>query len=763
MSPFGSFFLTCLLLQSGITVQPFFGPENVSARAPDRGARADNDDSSTATTRKHARDSLVNGIPVDASSLSAQAPAAKRSRRSNGQTPAANGASRGAKSGDAMDIDESSTKREPASTSSPSATGASQHVANAQDTEMDMDSGESKTNLFHRGAQGELAETMTGATNSVHVMAASANANANLGAGGGGRASSEAGSAIAAATGTVAGSSAAGNFNNGEEPVAGTSPAAAAAAAPDTDLSLPNAHGEQLHDQQHQQQQQQQIDQQLEDQVQAQAQTQIQVIATLKDGRSVGVQSDKVTDLGPETAVLRVPGKNVTHALWSPRDPALLATGGDALCRLWALPTNPTASLGLARSAQLQQPHPHPHPHPHTHTRHSNPDVHQQSSTSPNGHVNGNTNGNGANGSNANNDSAAAHVLNLDPSSIVDLYDASPDSKVTAMAWSPDGAQIAVAMSSQAGGRTGEVTIHSKSGTLIDELPGGMETVTHLSWNPSGSLLLGISHSDENNSTLMVWELVNSLAIEPFNLDSAILDATWLDDRSFMICGDNLIAETSVQESMIGPLRARTDLGDSREWSQICYDAVTQTTAIAACDSGVLALLDASGALHFAQAHAAQITALKFQPLANPNALAYDAPRLFATGGEDGSIKLWDAKKPIELVHELELGKESQTLALSFTPDGYLIAAASWGTILFWNAEAGGAPRAAWDGSKVGWQLHGAGINGHRDAETGDVAMTDDDDAAALPSLSWDADGGKIAFGIKEQVRRDYGCAFEVC
>lgn len=58
-------------------------------------------------------------------------------------------------------------------------------------------------------------------------------------------------------------------------------------------------------------------------------------ILTLTDGQSVGIQSDTVNDLTPNTSLLTLPEKhNIMHTAWNPQN-SVLATGGDALCRLW--------------------------------------------------------------------------------------------------------------------------------------------------------------------------------------------------------------------------------------------------------------------------------------------------------------------------------------------------------------------------------------------------------------------------------------------
>lgn len=50
-------------------------------------------------------------------------------------------------------------------------------------------------------------------------------------------------------------------------------------------------------------------------------------------------------------------------------------------------------------------------------------------------------------------------------------------------------------------------------------------------------------------------------------------------------------------------------------------------------------------------------------------------------------------------------------MAMSFTPDGFLVAGANWNRALIWNAEAGGLPKASWKGD-LGTLTNGLLTNG---------------------------------------------------
>ena len=407
---------------------------------------------------------------------------------------------------------------------------------------------------------------------------------------------------------------------------------------------------------------------------------------TLTNGCSVGVQSDKVTELGPETTVLTVPDKSVTHAVWNPRHPVLLATGGDALCRIWTVVGSRSAST-LASSSSTE-----------------------------------------------------------DATQYVDLLEASDPSIVTAMSWSPDGETLAFANHGPQPDVQGNVTIRTKAGVVQDEMPGANGWVLNLSWNPSGTLLLGLVHSgDDADSTLVLWDIRNGQLMQPFEIGQAIIDVIWIDDRHFTVCGKNFIAESIIEGQAITALKSRDEAEVNQEWTKIGYDRISRTKAIVAESTGTLALVDPSGHIHVTTAHDRVITSLVYQPISNPSAFSDLAPRLLATSSVDGTIKVWDARRPFTIIHTLDLDHTTPPLAMSFTPDGYLIAAASSNKVVIWSAEHGGTPKASWKGKDGQWQAQPP-HQASRDT------IVEGEDYPPTHSLSWDADGGKLAYGLKDQV-----------
>lgn len=412
---------------------------------------------------------------------------------------------------------------------------------------------------------------------------------------------------------------------------------------------------------------------------------QARMMPTLTNGHSVGVQSDKVAELGPETTLLTVPdGKHVTHTAWNPRDPNILAVAGEALARIWNVATKRSQSSDLAQPAEYH-----------------------------------------------------------------DLLDPFETALVTTVAWSPNGEVLAIATKDCQKGalvQIGLVSLFSKRGTSIDELPNTEDGIISFNWSPTGALLLAIISSGEVESTLVIWNVENPEIKSYLKLDALVRDAAWTDQSHFMVCGHDIIGYCSFDGQNITLARNRAEQEQAHRWSHIRFDYATRTTAIAAEDESVLAVISSSDELFTTIAHEEEITALEYRPIPNLLSLSPSSPCLLATSALDGKIKLWDAQKPFNIITTLELGKETPPMAISFTPDGYLVAAANWNKVLIWNPEYSNTPKASWKGELGHWQSLATNGLDH------DSGIGEEDEQIPQHSLSWDADGGKLAFGLRNQV-----------
>ncbi|KAL8949197.1 MAG: hypothetical protein Q9222_004674 [Ikaeria aurantiellina] len=411
----------------------------------------------------------------------------------------------------------------------------------------------------------------------------------------------------------------------------------------------------------------------------------------LTNGPSVGVQSDKVVSLGPETSVvLPLPQKNVLHTAWSPTDPLLLAVAGDALCRIWTLPDSP--------EAMRARPNPN--------------------------------------------------------NQYIDLLEPGDESTVTAMAWSPDGQILAVATRNDDTERAGEVSLWSKSGKSIDSLVVAQDMILAFRWSPTGSYLLGITASGHAASTLILWNVQSQQAFPAHRFDCVATDAVWCDERAFIVCGYSLVAECVIDSPETFSVHQRTEPEVHRNWTYVRYDTVHKIAAFAAEDSATLAFLESKNGFNTVTAHTAEITAIAFEPVLDPSSRHPASPSRLATSSLDGDIRIWDASS-FSPLYPLEFGRVNPPMAISYATNGRLLAAANGNRVQYWDAETSRIPRAVWTGPPL--PILGTVFGNKREDGSGGMFMDRDsgigeEEDVSTHSLSWDATGERLAFGIGNQV-----------
>ena len=226
------------------------------------------------------------------------------------------------------------------------------------------------------------------------------------------------------------------------------------------------------------------------------------------EGPSRGTQVEKVRDLTQGTVFLRLgadessaeAGENPIVLLceWNPRDPAILATAGtDALARIWTLPCG----------------------------------------SAP--------------------DSEASHVEPASRSFISIVEEDLPrNATVSALAWSSSGDLIALGTEL---GNKSRVSIWSVDGTSMHRFDGLDSPVTNLCWSPNNNFLLAISPDVSkglgNVGTLIHISspsMVNSMSyVLDHDLRTDNLDATWISETEFLLCGGDLLASFRCTEQGI--------------------------------------------------------------------------------------------------------------------------------------------------------------------------------------------------------------------
>lgn len=266
------------------------------------------------------------------------------------------------------------------------------------------------------------------------------------------------------------------------------------------------------------------------------------------DGPEQGTQVEKVEELTPNTTFIRL-ADDATHpeattsaasastspattenapillqCEWNPKDPsALAATGTDALARVWTV--SRTTTPGQSQD-----------------------------------HV--------------------SHAHNL----------ISPDTPrtttVTALAWTSDGSAIAVAadLGSQAA-----VNIWSAEGIHVQSMEVPEPPVVKLLWNPSNTGLLAIS-PEKGGAVVTVYSSLTGTSLSHHlpnqDIGATPLDATWIGDSDFLLCGGDLLVCLHCTDSSIVQVR-KFETKDDDSFSQVLFDWRSRLAATSS-DKGVL-------------------------------------------------------------------------------------------------------------------------------------------------------------------------------
>jgi len=415
---------------------------------------------------------------------------------------------------------------------------------------------------------------------------------------------------------------------------------------------------------------------------------------TLTNGHSVGVQITpaKVADLKPTCTILAVAEANhVTQTLWRPWDPSILAASGEHFCGLWKV-----------------------------------------SGHDDRGHV----------------QHTPCHTL----------IDRSDNARVTALAWEPGGSLLAVATYSESE-LAGLVRVYdAQHNIFLDTLPAAQKIVTSLRWQSVGAKLVGFAC--DVDSTLLLWDLSAPHAVaEPASVivPGQVYDAHWAyHGNSSIICaaGDGVIYQCRAVSDLSLEQKWTSDPPGQDQWTFVRCSWWSDDTAIviaAAAESSSLWV--PSRNILMRRVHAAEITALELRPnqMIHPiQSSAYE----FATSSMDNKIKVWRLghnNDHLECLVKVHMGLDSPVLALSYSPDGLHFAGASYGDVKVWKADAGGAAVAQWNGQDTEWL--GGSIKAQLSIANGDK-MTGDDEQPEFAdhSLSWDAEGRNLAFGLGGQV-----------
>ncbi|KUI73986.1 F-box-like/WD repeat-containing protein TBL1XR1 [Cytospora mali] len=426
------------------------------------------------------------------------------------------------------------------------------------------------------------------------------------------------------------------------------------------------------------------------------------------EGPDHGTQTDKVEDLEAKTVYLRLapddassvaatPTAEVSHSRtnqnpillhceWNPKDPSRLAAAGtDALARVWTV----SRATGPEQLAD-----------------HVGPDW---------------------------------PSINL----VADGFP--PHSRVTAMAWGSDGKEIAVATDD---GQKARIDLWNLDGKQLHTYTGLEAPIVKLRCHPVTRHILCITPILNPSGYPRGWTVTvfpsptsSPVAYEyniPPDQDIEVHqpDAVWVEGQFFVLSvGTRVLRLQCSAESITEVKELPTRADDSL--TQIQYAALADGTGYfaAATLKGEIDIWDPRGQRQtISGAHDGQIISLQFQP---SQARESEGELLLASGGEDGTIAIWDARSPDKKPRLQRTIDDNPVVALSFAPDGAFIAGASRDQVLIFKVGEYSSPRSAWKRTAQPGALSPKinGLNGEPEVED-------------QHSLSWDANGQRLAFGV---------------
>ncbi|KAJ2895528.1 WD domain-containing protein [Zalerion maritima] len=303
---------------------------------------------------------------------------------------------------------------------------------------------------------------------------------------------------------------------------------------------------------------------------------------------------------------------------------------------------------------------------------------------------------------------------------------------VTAMAWNHEGGQIAIA--TQFDGRA-KVTVYDLNSAVIRDWDLPEPPVIKMKWNTEDTFILTIS-PDIKGALISVFPINDDKPEPPshflqHDLEKEPPDVAWCTETDFVVCGGNMLRSLHYADGRIAVSR-KYETREDDEFCHIRYDAVLKLVATGS-EKGEIDIWQHDGQRQTIKAHQGPVTSLAWQPSQE----GVDSPGLVASAGEDGIIAIWDARRPdAKPVYSMSVG--CPVVALSFTPDGTFIAAATTQGVLVYKVGDTVLPFARWSRMPhPGWLSPKAATEGPEE----DIHL-----------LCWDSNGHKLAYGVNSRL-----------
>ncbi|KAI0996577.1 hypothetical protein K3495_g11605 [Podosphaera aphanis] len=433
--------------------------------------------------------------------------------------------------------------------------------------------------------------------------------------------------------------------------------------------------------------------------------------AIVTSGPEKGTQVDRVHDLTNHTIFLKLsenPTTNsaiLTYCAFHPRDPNVLAAAGsDALARVCAILTycafhprdpNVLAAAGsdaLARVWSLE------------------------SLSFPS-------------------DSTTAAEISNKPISAnhrnLHHFRVPATTQASALSWAPHGQYLAIASQPPDMGLA-RVDFWGDDACLVSSNTGIESPVIGLEWNFSGTACLIISprnNASDTSITVIYPAHDTSIGYILFghNLIKQLLEVVWTSDTEFIICGGDLLQtfHCSTNPTVIKQGK-KYDVAENTILSQVAYDKDFNLLATAS-ESGKIHIWGHDGQSRTLEGHQGLINLLAWQP----GSTTSNNERLLVSCGEDGVINIWNVLS-LDPKIKARVTLRSAVSALSFSPDGSLLAGATADNIFIWKVNNFHIPTAVWRRqTESGWQT----------PQSSESTLGDED----ICTLCWDCHGKRLA------------------